>query len=182
MPETARDESRTRHAAPEARDPELLIPAAWISRVYAAAVDGAIVMLLTAPVMAVLVLTGAVHPPRYNGVLSTQFMFTLAIVLTFFVFLYPTLWIAYKKGQTVGKRMLGIRVVRNDGSFLGLAHAALREVVVKQLMFGFAASFSFGAIQVLDVLWPFADRRNRCLHDIVARTRVIEVLDSGVAS
>ncbi len=109
-------------------------------------------------------------------------MFTLAIVLTVFVFLYPTLWIAFKQGRTVGKRLLGIRVVCDDGSLLGLAHAALREIVVKQLMFGFAASFSFGAIQVADVLWPFADRRNRCLHDIVARTRVIDVLDPGRVS
>ncbi len=45
-----------------------LVSAAWLDRVYAAAVDGVIVMLLTAPVMAVLVLTEAVHPPRYNGV------------------------------------------------------------------------------------------------------------------
>lgn len=155
----------------------MLVPATWLSRVYAAAIDAAIVIALTAPVMALLVAAGIVHTPRYNGVVSTQFVFVTAFVMTIFVFLYPTLWITYRQGQTIGKRVLGIRVVKLDGNYLGLGHAAIREVLVKQLLFGFGASFSFGVIQLADALWPFVDRINRCLHDIVAQTRVVEVLD-----
>ena len=177
MPETAKNATGGADNARAFMKGDYMVSSSWLNRVYAAAIDGAIVIGLTAPVMLILVLSGAVHPPRYNGQVSAQFVFFFSVVLTIFVFLYPTLWIYRHQGQTVGKRILGIRVVCNDGTYLGLGHAAIREILVKQLMFGFAASFSFGAIQVADVLWPFVDGRNRCLHDIVARTRVIDVLE-----
>lgn len=177
MSETVEAKQRTDRVGEHSHASDAFEPAAWIERVYAAAVDGGIVLALTVPVMAILVLTGAVYPPRYNGVVSTQFVLVTALVLTLFIFLYPTLWIARHQGQTIGKRLLGIRVVCADGSYLGLGHAAVREILVKQLLFGFAASFSFGAIQMADLLWPFVDRRNRCIHDIAARTVVVRVLD-----
>lgn len=157
----------------------MLVSATWLSRVYAAAIDAAIVIALTAPTMALLVWIGEVNPPIYSERLSTQFVFVVAVVLTLFSFVYSTLLITYRHGQTIGKKLLGIRVVKMDGSYLGLGHAALREVLVKQMLFGFGASFSFGVIQLADALWPFVDRINRCLHDIVAQTRVVEVLDSA---
>jgi uncharacterized RDD family membrane protein YckC len=155
----------------------VLVPATWLSRVYAAAIDAAIVITLTVPTMTILVWSGEVNPPVYSERLSTQFVFMTAVVLTLFAFVYSTLWIAYRQGQTIGKRAIGIRVVKMDGTFLGLGHAAVREVLVKQLLFGFGASFSFGIIQLADALWPFVDRINRCLHDIVAQTRVVVVLE-----
>lgn len=146
----------------------------WLDRAYAAGIDALIVIGITAPVMALLVAIAAINGPRYNGELSTQFFFTLFLVITIVVFFYATLSLALRDGQTLGKQFLNIRVVRHDGDSMTLGRSAFREIVAKQILFGLVAALTFGTIQIADVLWPFVDKQKRTLHDIVARTRVID--------
>ena len=65
--------------------------------------------------------------------------------------------------------------VTEDGSELTAGRIFLREVVLKYTLF-----FWIGAWLVLplllDYLWPLWDKRGRALHDLIARTRVV---DSG---
>ena len=80
-------------------------------------------------------------------------------------------------GQTIGKQVLGIRVVQEDGSPMDTGRIAIREVLIRGVLFG-AVSFltlGFGSIiYLLDVLWPLWDDQRRALHDMMAKTRVVK--------
>ena len=80
-------------------------------------------------------------------------------------------------GQTVGKQVLDIRVVKEDGSSMDPGKIALREVAIRGLLFGGITTITFGfggIIYLLDYLWPLWDDQRRALHDIMAKTRVVK--------
>jgi uncharacterized RDD family membrane protein YckC len=80
-------------------------------------------------------------------------------------FLYHWLTVAYGDGQTVGKRVVGVRVTRPDGSPVDPAVAAGRALmrIVSGLVFG------------LGFLWAAWDAEKRTWHDMTADTRVFRV-------
>ena len=86
-------------------------------------------------------------------------------------------WVAsLKKGQTPGKQLVGIKVARVKGHEVGLAFMFLREFVLKALLLGALAYFSFGLTFVVDSLWPLWDRSGlkQTLHDKMLGTVVVE--------
>jgi uncharacterized RDD family membrane protein YckC len=76
-------------------------------------------------------------------------------------------------GQTWGKQLLGIRVVRDSGAAMDFWSAALREVVVKGLAVGIASSIIPFIPWFLDSFWPLWDDQNRALHDMAVSTHVV---------
>jgi uncharacterized RDD family membrane protein YckC len=78
-----------------------------------------------------------------------------------------------RNGQTWGKQLLGIRVVRDDGQAMNFGMAALREVVLKGLAPAFASAIIPFLPWLLDYLWPLWDDQNRALHDMAANTHVL---------
>ncbi|MBL8957496.1 MAG: RDD family protein [Myxococcaceae bacterium] len=71
-------------------------------------------------------------------------------------------------GQSIGKRLTGIKVVRTDGSPIELWRLLiLRNGVM------FVISNAFGLIGLVDILLIFTDGR-RCIHDHLADSIVIE--------
>lgn len=78
-----------------------------------------------------------------------------------------------RNGQTWGKQALGIAAVRDDGTPFGFGSAALREVLVKDLLIGFAGAAVFAIPYLLDSLWPLWDGSNRALHDMMVKTHVV---------
>jgi uncharacterized RDD family membrane protein YckC len=94
--------------------------------------------------------------------------------VTIVAFLYAPAMMARTNGQTLGRMVLGIRVVRAKGQPMTFGWAMLREVAVKALLFGIASSLTFGLASLLDVLWPLWDEENRALHDFIVDTRVIK--------
>ena len=79
-----------------------------------------------------------------------------------------------RNGQTIGRQLLGIRVVRNTGQPMSFGWAALREFVVKGLLVGIASSIIPVLPWLLDVLWPLWDDENRALHDMIVQTHVVK--------
>jgi uncharacterized RDD family membrane protein YckC len=76
-----------------------------------------------------------------------------------------------KRGQTIGKRGMGIKIVKLDGSAPGFVHAVLLRGFVNGLISGVPY---LGAVYALvDILMIFRDDR-RCLHDMIASTRVVK--------
>ena len=150
--------------------------AGWWSRVGAALIDGLIVGLggivlliaITAPF-------GLLFFADENlGIVSIIFGFMLAtLCVTIVAFLYAPAMMSRTNGQTLGRMVLGIRVVRAKGQPMTFWFAMLREVVIKALLFGIASSLTFGLASLLDVLWPLWDEENRALHDLMVDTRVI---------
>ena len=87
--------------------------------------------------------------------------------------LYAPLLMARTNGKTLGKMATGCRVVRADGRRVDFGWAVLREVVVKAIGVGVAASFTAGIAYLVDIFWPFVDGKNRAVHDIVVDSRVV---------
>jgi len=71
-------------------------------------------------------------------------------------------------GRTVGKRVLGIRVVRADGRPLDAGVIVLRQALLQYLLGVVVLLFA-----LVDYLLPLADRQNRALHDFACGTRVV---------
>ena len=87
--------------------------------------------------------------------------------------------IVAQRGQTPGKQMLGMYIMREDGSRAGGWYTILREIVVKVLLFGTVISVIAGATNgVGELLWlPAAlwctwDRERQCLWDKVTSTYI----------
>jgi uncharacterized RDD family membrane protein YckC len=152
--------------------------AGWGSRAAAAIVDWLIVGIPAIVLFFLLVggavgLTGDEDPSAWAVFGAVLLWLVIAVALAL---LYaPTLMARQgaQNGQTLGKQMAGIRVVRDSGEPMGFGWAALREFVVKGLLVGFASSIIPLIPWLLDVLWPLWDDENRALHDMVVSTHVV---------
>jgi uncharacterized RDD family membrane protein YckC len=78
------------------------------------------------------------------------------------------LMLVAQSGQSLGKRMRHIRVVRSDGSPVSLARLILLRNLVPS-----AINSACGLFSLVDVLFIFQDDR-RCLHDMIADTKVVK--------
>jgi uncharacterized RDD family membrane protein YckC len=76
-----------------------------------------------------------------------------------------------RNGQTLGKQIVGIRVVRTDGAPVDFWLGVLRTVVAQQLL----TALTLYAYAVVDYLWPLRDPQNQALHDKIAKTWVLRV-------
>jgi uncharacterized RDD family membrane protein YckC len=100
----------------------------------------------------------------------------LVLGLTAALTYYPLLMMrkGEANGQTLGKQIVGIRVVQESGEAFTYGPAVLREFVIKNLLFGTLGGFFLGIPTLLDYLWPLWDDQNRALHDMLASTRVVQ--------
>jgi uncharacterized RDD family membrane protein YckC len=78
-----------------------------------------------------------------------------------------------KYGQSVGKRLFKMRVVRLDGGPVDVWRLVLLRNVVPQL-----ASQLCGLIGLVDAAFIFGAEQ-RCLHDLIADTIVVDVSAEG---
>jgi uncharacterized RDD family membrane protein YckC len=88
----------------------------------------------------------------------------IVAALTFSVFLANFVALAGRNGQTIGMRILGIRIVRSDGKPFNWKMAALRHLV------GYPLSM---APFFLGFLWMLWDPNQQGWHDKLAHTMVI---------
>ncbi|MEM9102385.1 MAG: RDD family protein [Pseudomonadota bacterium] len=78
--------------------------------------------------------------------------------------LYFTLALAWWQGQTLGKRLLGIQVIKLNGQKISLWAAFER-------FGGYAAGFATGLLGFIQVYW---DANRQAIHDKVSATAVID--------
>lgn len=141
------------------------------SRLIASIVDMLIVMVLLYSV--VYAIYGSIFQPfidaQKQGIVH-QIGFTLAFGALGIVIYAIVNWKPLESGgQSVGKKLLGIRIVRTDGSPVGARHVLLRRylplAVVSQIpLIG-------SLLAMLDSLFIFRASR-KCLHDDIADTIV----------
>jgi len=148
------------------------------SRLAAILIDGS---LLLPEVIGAIVLAGRMAPERAQSPASPQ---TGTLVVVAACWLYFLSVMAYqmvglsRRGQTVGKRAMKIGIVKLDGSKPGFLHAVLLRALVNGLP---------GAIPVVGVLYPLIDflfifrADRRCVHDLIAGTRVVQVQAAPLA-
>jgi uncharacterized RDD family membrane protein YckC len=149
----------------------------WGRRAVAFIVDGIIIGIPTTLVVAVLVF-GFANVDTAGGVggLVVASLLSLLVLVAVAALYAPLLMMRQgaRNGQTWGKQMLGIRVIRTSGEPFDFWAAAFREVVIRGIAVGIASTFIPLVPFLLDVLWPLWDDENRALHDFAASTRVIE--------
>jgi uncharacterized RDD family membrane protein YckC len=151
--------------------------AGWWSRAGAYLVDS---LIVTIPALIVLGLLGAgIFAAGGDDSVAALIGAFILMVIVFMViaFIYaPVLMMrgGARNGQTWGKQLLGIRVIRTDGEPFTFGSAALREVVFKMLAVGIASTIIPFIPWFLDYFWPLWDDQNRALHDMAASTRVVE--------
>jgi uncharacterized RDD family membrane protein YckC len=131
-------------------------------------------LILLVPVVALAIIIVAVAAGSDTGAIVTGIVGFLAYLLVT-LFYAPVLMArgGEHNGQTWGKQILDIRVVRDNGQPFELGSAFVREVVVKGFLFGGLGSFFAGIPTLLDWLWPLWDDQNRALHDMVVSTHVM---------
>lgn len=158
---------RAPHAPGGAGGPATYELASWGVRAAAFALD----MLVAAGVGVVLAIGVIVAEGDTENARRLAQTLTYAIGIPLGLLYAPLLMLrsGERNGQTLGKQAMRIRVVREDGAPMGLGTGLLREVVGRQL----PAALTSGIYAVFDYLWPLWDTPRQCLHDKVARTRVV---------
>jgi uncharacterized RDD family membrane protein YckC len=150
--------------------------ASWLSRVGAQLIDSLIIgvgaLVLFLPIGAA---AGAGFAADSDAGIAAAILGLILWVLcvALVALLYAPTMMARTNGKTLGRMVTNIRVVRTSGEPITFGFAMLREVVVKSLGFGIAGSFTFGLAPLIDYLWPLWDEENRCLHDFIVNTRVV---------
>lgn len=124
--------------------------------------------------VAVMFVIGLVTPfsffdPQRGG--SMVMAVVLQFVLGIGIFLLVHGYLLATQGQTVGKKVMGIRIVRTDGSLATFG----RVFGLRYALNGLIASVPFvGSVYgLVDALMIFRDSR-KCLHDQIADTIVVK--------
>jgi uncharacterized RDD family membrane protein YckC len=158
--------------------------ASWGSRVAAWAID-AVVLLIPIVVLFFVLVAGAVGISgdddfAWGAAIGGLVLWVVLVAVV--TLLYAPVLMARQgsgNGQTLGKQMVGIRVVPNGGEPMTFWPAAMREVVIKALAVGVASTFIPALPWFLDNLWPLWDDENRALHDMAASTHVVRARAGG---
>ncbi len=153
--------------------------ASWWSRVGATLIDGLIVtgiLLVVGGIFVALIFAVGVSDDELTAVGITLIVVGGLIALALY-FLYYPYFVARQgehNGQSLGKQVVGIRIVRTTGAPMDFGWSCMRELVVKILLFGWIGGSFCSIPTLLDVLWPLWDDENRALHDMLCSTRVVE--------
>ena len=153
--------------------------AGWGSRAAAFVVDFLIVVIPS--LILLTVLGGGIAAVGDDGSGAGLGALIAAMILSVIVIgvvslLYAPLLMrrqGHGNGQTWGKQLLNVRVIRDNGQPFNFGTAALREVVLKQLAVGIASSIIPLIPFLLNYLWPLWDDQDRALHDMAASTHVV---------
>ena len=101
------------------------------------------------------------------------------VALSLFLILmscYIIWWlVALGRGQTPGKQIMGVRVIKDNGEPSGWAYTFLREFVIKGLLVGILLFQTLGVAPLVNYLWPLWDRAEKMqtLHDKLLGTLVV---------
>ena len=159
------------YAAPTARLAELhsdeVTRASRLSRLGAQLLDG---LLVGGPLILVAVVTGVMQRPRQSISTGTSVAFALMGVWILGFAIYQLI-LLHRSGQTLGKKLVGIRIVRTDGSRAGLGRIFALRYLVPGLIG--AIPFLGGFFSLADYLLIFGAEK-RCIHDYIADTIVVD--------
>jgi uncharacterized RDD family membrane protein YckC len=137
--------------------------ASWLSRVGAYLLD---TLILIVPLVVLFAVVFAADP----GDTSAAWIAVILVYIATFVlpFAYFTVLHGNERGQTLGKRAAGIRVVdERTGESIGYGRAFGRYGII--VIFGIVI-----LPLLLDYLWPLWDSKNQAWHDKVVNSVVVK--------
>jgi uncharacterized RDD family membrane protein YckC len=88
----------------------------------------------------------------------------------------------FGRGQTPGKLIVGIRIVRDSGQPSTWGWTFVREIVVKRILVGAISAVSLGLFSIANYLWPLWDPNKQALHDKMMGTVVVKTGPARVRS
>jgi uncharacterized RDD family membrane protein YckC len=115
---------------------------------------------------------------RPDLVSEEQVLLYTAILLSAYYAIYGVLngWMLHRRGQTIGKWILGIRIMRTDHRPVSFARLfLLRELVTGMFQ---ALPWIGGGVRFIDVVFILGSDR-QCLHDMLADTKVVRIRRMG---
>jgi uncharacterized RDD family membrane protein YckC len=131
------------------------------SRIVAYLIDWVILLIIISVVD--LVLSVLLSVVRLNNTdAGTIFLLLVNIAIQGYYYVY---FLVGKNGQTLGKRLTNIRIVRKDGQPLTASDAILRNII---------GYFLCGLTLLLGFLWVMIDPERQGLHDKIANTLVVK--------
>jgi uncharacterized RDD family membrane protein YckC len=138
------------------------------TRLGAALLDGLIMAGMTALPMLAILLAGTPFIGRQPGGGGSLFVALVPLLGLVGAIMWCWLTIKYvrENGQTIGKRIIGIKVIRTDGSPVSLGRIFWLRNVVNALL-GVIPLYN-----MIEVLFIFGEQR-QCLHDKIADTIVV---------
>ena len=144
-------------------------------RLAAQFVDGLITLAAVVPGL-ILMIVGHAFETEPFGAADLQPLAIVGVVIAGIAVLALTIyqWVLLSRdGQTLGKKALGLKVVRHDdGRNPGFGRAVALRLWVNGLIGAVPYCGSFYSL--IDLLFIFGHER-RCIHDYIAGTKVIEV-------
>lgn len=168
--------------------------AGWWARVGASIIDTLVIVVPLAVCFVVLFVVTGVGSEDFNSetddIPPIPRAFLVGLLVLFVIWfvvalLYPGMTMSRKggrNGQTLGKQLLGIRVLRDDGQPVSFGFALLREVVIKGLLVGQIGGFLLYIPVLLNYLWPLWDESSQALHDKLVKTHVVVVAAPSVSA
>jgi uncharacterized RDD family membrane protein YckC len=140
--------------------------ASRLSRLIASFVDALVMMVFALPLYVILI-------SRYGGSLldsSDAFRITWIGIPSLFFFVGVNSYFWATRGQSIGKMVLGIKIVCIDGDKATWRRIVGLRILPMQLLSWIP--YIGGVISLVDVLFIFRANR-RCIHDEIARTKVV---------
>jgi uncharacterized RDD family membrane protein YckC len=114
-------------------------------------------------------LIGSNGQPDFKVLLSAAAL--MSLLPGALIYAVITIWLVARNGQTIGKKLVGIKVVRTNGTKAGLGRIFwLRNVIITLISM---IPIVGGIVALVDILLIFRDSR-KCLHDQIADTIVIK--------
>ncbi|TGB02933.1 RDD family protein [Halobacillus salinus] len=129
-------------------------PAGFWDRFFASFIDG-IITAISFGIITYLV-HGELNPRGFNV--------TDLLNILYFVIL-PVIW----SGYTVGKKSLGIRIVKKSGEDVGIFNMLLRYVIG-----GLVYLFTFGIGLIVSIFMVAIREDKRAIHDFIGGTKVMK--------
>jgi uncharacterized RDD family membrane protein YckC len=136
------------------------------SRLMAVLIDGLIFTLCCIP-GGIMLWIGA---DDHNDTL--QIIGGILIGAVFLALLVIQIYLLSSRGQTIGKKMMSVKVVKfDDGSNPGFVYAVLLRLIVPGFING---------IPIIGYIFPLVDscfifgEERRCIHDLIASTKVVK--------
>lgn len=130
-----------------------LVAAPFLSRCLAKLLDVALVL---AAVALVAMLAAKLLPRRLEGNVVIVAMLAAGLA-----FLFGTVFAELRFGQTPGKRLLGLRVVRESGAPIGLGQAIVRQLPLVLSIF------------FIDVLFALFTEKKQRAFEMLSKSRVV---------
>ena len=144
------------------------VPADRGTRLAASILDGLIfAAMVYAPVMLIILFAGAGGPEPGAANSGAMLVGAALTVIGFVAWCWLTIGYVTRNGQSIAKKILGIKVVRSDGTPISLGRLFWLRNVVNSLI---------GVVPLyvlIDSLFIFGESR-QCVHDKIADTIVVQ--------